>query len=274
MNRSAALNRDEIAIRPLESQADYRACVALQNKIWGAGFGELTSPSILKIAAKIGGIAAGAFDSGGRLAGFVFGLTGILDDRQVHWSHMLAVDPQRRDQGLGRQLKLYQREVVLAAGVEVMVWTYDPLVARNAHLNINRLGVRISEYQADFYDNDPADTAAAGIGMDRFIVVWDLADQILGSRVTPPADFDEIPCVSPAPSGGPEQVILPDAARLRVEIPVDIVAVQARSLEEAGRWRTITRRAFLHYLAQGYKVSGFHSTGDRAFYIVGQKGGD
>ncbi len=271
---ATALNRDTFTLRPLASHADYRACVVLQEKVWGAGFRELSSPSILKIAGKIGGLAAGAFDSGGRLAGFVFGLTGIMDGRPVHWSHMLAVDPALRDQGLGRRLKEYQREALLAAGVAVMYWTYDPLFARNAHLNINRLGVRISEYQADFYDDDPTGADWVSIGMDRFIVVWDLTAQNLGPTATPPAGADEIPCISPLPTGEPAPDNLPGAARLRVEIPVDIEAVQAQSPEEASRWRAITRRAFLHYQAQGYRVSGFYRTGDRAFYIVEQQAGD
>ena len=76
------------------------------------------------------------------MLGFVFGMTGVQDGRLVHWSDLLAVRPEARDRGLGRRLKLYQRSLVAELGVTRMLWTYDPLVARNAHLNLNALGAR------------------------------------------------------------------------------------------------------------------------------------
>ena len=130
-----------VTIRPLQSQADYAACVALQHETWGPGFGEAVPPAILNVAQRVGGVAAGAFDDAGALLGFVFGLTGVERGRVVHWSDMLAVRAGLRDAGIGRALKAWQREAARAAGASVMYWTYDPLVARNAYLNFMRLGV-------------------------------------------------------------------------------------------------------------------------------------
>ena len=135
-----------VTIRPLQSQADYAACVALQHETWGPGFGEAVPPAILNVAQRVGGVAAGAFDDAGALLGFVFGLTGVERGRVVHWSDMLAVRAGLRDAGIGRALKAWQREAARAAGASVMYWTYDPLVARNAYLNFMRLGVRAHEY--------------------------------------------------------------------------------------------------------------------------------
>src|SRR5690606_28979184 len=101
----------------------------------------------------------------------VFGLTGLEHGRLVHWSHMLAVRPEWRDLGVGTRLKAYQREAVARLGVEVIYWSFDPLMARNAHLNLNRLGARVAEYVEDMY-GATGSTLHAGLGTDRLVVVW------------------------------------------------------------------------------------------------------
>ena len=135
-----------VRIRPLANREDYVACVELQELIWGAGE-ETIPPIMLQVSQKVGAIAAGAFDRQGRMLGCVFGLTGLRNGRVAHWSHLLAVRPEARDQGIGRRLKRYQRSRLLAKGVTTMYWTFDPLVARNAHLNLNRLGAVVVEYK-------------------------------------------------------------------------------------------------------------------------------
>src|SRR5690554_3674198 len=141
----------EVVVRRPATLEEFRACVELQRETWGAGFDECVPAAILKVSQRVGGVTAGAFDGEGRLLGFVFGLTGLERGRPVHWSHMLAVRPEWRDVGLGRRLKAYQREAVRGLGVDTILWTFDPLVARNAHLNLNRLGVQVVEYVPDMY---------------------------------------------------------------------------------------------------------------------------
>ncbi|MDX1493800.1 MAG: hypothetical protein R3253_07075 [Longimicrobiales bacterium] len=158
-------------IRPFESTADYRACVDLQEATWGDGFSERVSPAILKVSQILGGVAAGAYDDGGALVGFVFGLTGVRDGRMVHWSDMLAVRPGLRDSGLGRRLKAYQREDLLSRGIDTMYWTFDPLQSRNAHLNITRLGAVVREYRVNMYGESDS-PLHRGIGTDRFVALW------------------------------------------------------------------------------------------------------
>ena len=168
-----------VELRPLTSAADYAACVELQRATWGQGFAEAVPGSILKICQKVGGVAAGAFDPEGRLLGFVFGLTGVRGGRLAHWSHMLAVAPAARDLGIGARLKRFQRDLLLPLGIESVLWTYDPLEARNAHLNLNRLGAEVAEYVEDMYAGEMGSELAEGIGTDRFIVDW----RIDGERV-------------------------------------------------------------------------------------------
>lgn len=265
----------EVALRPLESAEDYRACVELQRITWGRDFSDLVPASILKISQKVGGIAAGAFAPDGRMLGFVWGLTGIRDRRPFHWSHMLAVAPEGRDLGLGTRLKLFQRELLLPLGVEEVEWTYDPLEARNAHLNLNRLGAEVKEYVEEMYADEMGSELARGIGTDRFIVCWKIAsprveEAVAGGLRVDPERFRDAPIVGleAAEEGSP----LPDASRVRVEIPESIQDVKGEDIERAAAWRAATRRAFQHYFGRGCRVEAYIRDGDRRFYGLTRRG--
>src|SRR6185436_5117443 len=108
----------------LATTAEYDEAVALQDEIWGAGFSDRVPAAILRVAQKVGGVVAGAFDETDRMLGFVFGLTGVRDRQLVHWSDMLAVREEARGKRLGERLKHYQRDLVKAIGVEKMFWTF------------------------------------------------------------------------------------------------------------------------------------------------------
>ncbi len=271
-----------VEARPLASTEDFAACVELQLATWGRGFAEAVPGSILKICQKVGGVAAGAFDTSGRLLGFVFGLSGVRKGRLAHWSHMLAVAPAARDLGIGRLLKLYQRELLLPLGIEAVYWTYDPLEARNAHLNWNRLGVAVDEYVRDMYAGEMGTSdLAEGIGTDRFVVEW----RIGGERVRRLLAGEEAGSGGSGGHGEPEFGAapvagldggLPGGGRVRVEVPASIQEVKAARPEEAAAWRAATRRAFESYLGSGYRVTAFYrdrETG-RCFYgLVRETGG-
>src|SRR5262245_51819831 len=114
-----------ITFRVMDQFEDFGQCVELQRETWGQDWTDVIPPSMLKVSQKVGGILAGAFDDkSGQLQGFVFGLTGLIDRKPAHWSHQLAVNPEQRNTGLGRRLKLYQRELLLKMGVQTMYWTF------------------------------------------------------------------------------------------------------------------------------------------------------
>lgn len=258
---------DQVTFRPLSSEADYLACIELQRKTWGRDFSDAVPMSILKITQKAGGIAAGAFSDDGRILGFVYGLTGVKDRKVFHWSHMLAVDPEARDLGLGTRLKLYQRELLLPMGVERVEWTYDPLEARNAHLNLNHLGAAPAEYVRDMYEGELGSELARGIGTDRFIVAWMIASDRVVRRLAegPPRPEEVRRRFADAPAIGPGTEELPDAPRVRIEIPADVQALKAEDPDRAAAYRASTRRAFERYL-QAWKIEDFYRDGDRCYY--------
>lgn len=247
-----------VVLRPLRSQDDYQQCEEVERETWGQDFSECVPGSILMISQKVGGVAAGAFDSDGRLVGMVYGLTGPRQGRLVHWSHMLAVRNELRGRGLGRELKMYQRRVVLEKGAESMLWTYDPLVARNAALNINRLGARPVEYIRDLYGPDTASELHSGLGTDRFVVEWRLERE-------PPTGTEDLHAWSSAAviNRTPEADLHVDSLEprdapfLRIEVPSDIQQIKRDDPEAGGRWRASTRLAFETCFSEGYVIEGF-----------------
>jgi predicted GNAT superfamily acetyltransferase len=266
---------DGITFRPFSSLPDYEACLELQRATWGREFSDVVPLSILKVSQKAGGIAAGAFSAEGRLLAFVYSLAGYVEGRPFHWSHMLAVEASARDLGLGTRLKLYQREVLLDAGVEEVRWTFDPLEARNAHLNFNHLGAEVHEYVEDMYEGEEGSELFAGIGTDRFILSWKIASE----RVVHALDDHRMGAAEPfrsAPIVNPGAVIadLVDAPRVRVEIPPSIQDLKAQRPDAAPAWRESTRRAFEHYLARRYRVDAFYrdAVDQRCFYGLEKDG--
>ena len=127
------------------------------------------------ITVKRGGILIGAFDERDRMVGFAFSIVGMKDGAPTQWSHMMGVVPEHRRSGLGRTLKLAQRERALAAGFDLMEWTFDPLQALNAHLNFARLGVVCDEYVRNLY-GESTSALHRGTPTDRFVVEWRLRD--------------------------------------------------------------------------------------------------
>jgi chorismate synthase len=269
MRSDAETSAEAIEYRALCSAADYAACVELQRLTWGPDYHELVPVTMLKITQRIGGVLFGAFGAHSELIGFVYGVTGVADGRLVHWSHMLAVRAEHRNRGIGQRLKRHQRALLEGLGVAVIQWTFDPLVARNAHFNLVRLGTSVIDYVPDMY----GDTGSAlhVYGTDRFIVSWSTNS----GRSSPivqlsDADLTSWPLIN-APPGEPMpmQRDALGAPRVRIEIPSDIEAVSRDSLELARAWRMTSRAALLGALARGYRPHGFvRAPDDRCYYLL------
>ena len=252
-------------IRPFRTHRDYEACIALQEATWGAGFSERVPMALMIVSQRLGGVAAGAFDDDGSLAGFIFGLSGIENGIPVHWSDMLAVRTDCQGQGLGIRLKSYQRDAVLEHGIRRMYWTFDPLESRNAYINLARLGIVAREYVENMYGQTDS-PLHRGIGTDRFVALWQLdarrVERRLAAEPSPPVieDLAEVPrvldCTPGSPSGWPEPEIrdMAGANEVLAAIPSDIQALKSASPELAARWRAATCSVLRSYLSNGYEV--------------------
>ena len=274
MTGSPIPSGDDVAVRALATEDDYARCVALQHETWGPDFAEAVPPAILKVSQRLGGVAAGAFAPDGRLLGFVFGMTGVEGGRVVHWSDMLAVRPELRDLGLGRRLKRWPRDRAREAGAEVMYWTFDPLVARNAHLNFNRLGARAHEYVRDMY-GEGTSGLHRGLGTDRLVVAWPLAAEPRLS-LAPSGRADELPPrLRDAPEApyGEREIGDRAPAAVRITIPLDVHQVLTGDPAAGAEWRRRTRHAWEWALARGYGVAGLYREPERglAYYVLARE---
>lgn len=269
-----------MTIRPLETRAEYEACVGLQRDIWGQEFVDIVPATILMVSQRVGGVASGAFDPDGRLLGFVFGISGVRHGRTAHWSDMLAVRPDARRLGLARLLKLHQRDLLLRVGIDRVYWTFDPLVAANARLNLTTLGARPTEYVSNMYGHTGS-LLHRGLDTDRFIVEWRLRDPavvgvLAGDPATLPDGARTGPIVTVGPTGPFDDAPLPDAPWVRVELPADIEPLRTATPALAERWQRHIRRTFTAYLnARRARVAGVYEDADtrRWFYTVDMAGG-
>jgi chorismate synthase len=260
-----------LTYRAFASPADAVACVALQAEIWGAAFADQVPASLLRVATSIGGLAIGAFDSEGALIGFVFSLAGVRDGEPIHWSHMLAVREAARGAGVGRHLKELQRAELARRGIGRVLWTFDPLQAPNAHLNFNRLGVRIIDYVENMY-GITASPLHHGLATDRLVVMLPTAPDVAVRAPVSYASNGGIPVLTPFPRTGDLMADLdPRAAPvLLLEIPSNLQQVVARTPDIAATWRAATRDYFRRALRGGYEIAGLRRdrATDRAFYIL------
>lgn len=228
-----------ISIRPIESFAELRAVEHLEKEVWGIPDLDVVPITHLVATKAAGGVLLGAFDRD-TLAGFVYGFVALEEGEIAHHSHMLAVKPAYRNFNLGYKLKFAQREAVLAQGIKVITWTFDPLQSLNAHFNFTKLGVISNRYLIDFYGEEAA-SFLHQTGTDRLWVKWLLTSDRVISRVNR------------------ETPQLEDAADKRlIEIPGDINAVQQQNPARAREWRQQTQHAFTEALHDGYTVVDFY----------------
>ena len=266
----AATETSTIVIRDIEGAAQMRAVEELQKQVWGLPDLDVVPLSHLVAAQAAGGVLLGAFDRQ-ILVGFVYGFISYEHGQMTHHSHMLAVKPSYRNFHLGHKLKLAQRERVLAQGITIMTWTFDPLQSLNAYFNFNKLGVVSDRYLINFYGEDAASFLHRN-GTDRLWVTWLLTSRRVSGRLDKTGfkpEFERLmPLVrlgvddSPLRNGLAEGLSHEQAL---IEIPGDINALQQRSGELAFEWREATRWAFSEAIAGGYLVVDFfrHSRGDR-----------
>ncbi|MCS7059908.1 MAG: hypothetical protein RMN25_01975 [Anaerolineae bacterium] len=259
-----------IDIRPFASVADHMQCDALQRRVWGDA--NTVSPPMSIAIQRHGGIALGAFERrSGRMIGFVLSflapssLPGAARGLSQH-SHMAAVAPEWQNRGVGMALKLAQRHAALAQGINLITWTYDPLEARNAMLNIHKLGAICRTYHRNYYGDMP-DTLNAGLATDRFEVEWWLD---AGGRSGADQAVSQAPAYTSSLLAEDKQGV-PAVHHIEIDIPLDFQALKRTDLNHARAWRMRTRLQFEDAFSRGFVVVDFIRLGPRTFYVLKQQ---
>ncbi|MGE0815130.1 MAG: hypothetical protein AB7O28_27695 [Vicinamibacterales bacterium] len=260
----------ELRFRDLHTADEYRQVMALEAEVWGfTDLNDMVTLPVFTITVKRGAILIGAFDEADRMVGFVYSIVGMKPPRQVlQWSHMLGVLPAYRNSGLGRALKLAQRDKALNRGYELVEWTYDPLQAMNAHLNFAKLGVVAEEYHRNVY-GESTSVLHKGTPTDRLVAQWWIGRPHVARRVADEArlpittseltDAAAVNTTRPAQSwlANSDVFLARDDRRLVLEIPMGFTDMQREAPALALEWRMQTREIFETYFQKGYRVVDF-----------------
>jgi len=248
-----------ISIRLARTHEDYASCEELSRSIWGASERNVVPRELLLTIQLNGGIVQGAWLPDGRIVGFVFGFLGGKDKQLRLCSHQLGVVPAYRGQGLGIRLKMAQAKEAQQRGLELITWTFDPLEARNAYINLHRLGAIARLYDRDHY-GVMEDDLNRGLPSDRFEAEWWLGPAAARWRRPLPGEAEQAPVMLAVGSDGVPQPAVVRLSRTRavvVEVPADFQALKTGNPDQALRWRHALREALETVLAAGFYAAGF-----------------
>jgi predicted GNAT superfamily acetyltransferase len=239
-----------VAIRVCKELAEWETCVRLQQEVWGFSDLDLVPLRMFSVASKIGGQVIGAYD-GAKLVGFALSIPGSRNGHSYLHSHMLAVAETHRNQGLGRDIKLFQREDAIAHGYELMEWTFDPLEIKNAYLNIAKLGAIARRYNVNQY-GITSSPLQGFLPTDRLVAEWWLKSRRVENLLN---------------TGSPSLF----QTELRIDVPAEIYKwkaeepTRAKAKEVQSRNRDLFRDSFSH----GLSVLGYErdAHGNGAFLV-------
>jgi predicted GNAT superfamily acetyltransferase len=246
-----------VEIRLVRSHEEYAACEAMSRDVWGAAERNVVPRELLLTIQLNGGLVHGAFEPDGRLVGFCFAFLGRRDGLLRLCSHQLGVLPEFRGSGIGVALKQAQRTDALRLGYELVSWTFDPLEARNAYINLHRLGCIARLYDRNHY-GEMEDELNRGLPSDRLEAEWWLR------RPKPVVMLDDaVVLLRVGADGSPvrgEDAVGGRTAAL-IAVPSDFQAVKRASLEQAARWRMESRASFETALGAGLVAVDFQRQG-------------
>jgi predicted GNAT superfamily acetyltransferase len=268
----AAAGAAGVDVRDVHDVAELRLVSRLFQDIWrpAPDSPPPASAELLVALAHAGNYVAGAW-AGERLAGACVGFLSAPARRALH-SHIAGVAPGTQARGVGFALKLHQRAWALGHGLPLAVWTFDPLVARNAWFNLTKLAAEASEYLPDFY-GPMTDAINAGDASDRLLVTWRLDDpRVAAAAAGSPAEQDAealraagAAVALDADAGGLPAAGTSDGPVLLVRVPPDVEGLRGRDPAAASRWRHAVREVLGGLLAEGATVTGFARPG---WYVV------
>jgi predicted GNAT superfamily acetyltransferase len=246
---------DGIQIHECTTIDEFDSCIRLQREVFGLPELEISPRRHLIVSRQAGGWTLGAFVAE-RLVGFVHHMAAVREDTVFGYSHMMAVAREFQNQGVGARLKWSQRERAINEGRNFIKWTWDPMQARNAYFNLNRLGVTVRTYAANFYGTDystsplPEGTPPPGIDSDRLFAEWQLQSarvMKLAQRTTSSIDVP--------------------AART-IQVPADWNSLCTQDSRAAREEQLRVRAEFQNAFASGLLCAGFDRAADQPRYLL------
>jgi len=246
-----------VEVRLVRSHDEFAACEAMSRDIWGVAERNIVPRELLLTMQLNGGLVHGAFLPDGRLVGFCFAFAGMRDGQLRLCSHQLGVIPEFRGAGIGIALKQAQRRDAMRLGYELVSWTFDPLEARNAYINLHRLGCIARLYDRNHY-GAMEDELNRGLPSDRLEAEWWLGKP---KPAAPPGD--PVVLLRVAADGEPvrEPLDLGASRGLLIGVPRDFQAIKRTNFDLALRWRMESRAAFEAALAAGLTAVDFRQEG-------------
>jgi predicted GNAT superfamily acetyltransferase len=241
-----------ILIRKCHGMEEFQRCVDLQKEIWGEADIEVEPATLFVVAAETGGQVLGAFD-GGRMVGYTLAVVGFLNGTVFLHSHMTGVLEEYRNRGVGRALKLFQREEALGRGIRLVVWTFDPLETRNAHFNLNRLGAISRKYLPNLYGVTTS-PLHRGLPTDRLWAEWQLDSRRVVAAVTEVANIDRQMTSGDAPAS--------------VEVPAQVEDWMRSDVARVAKVQERIREQFMGWFARGYAAIGVRKTATGREYLL------
>ena len=238
-----------IELRHLTTLPEFKEAVALQQEIWGFADIELLPVRLFVVATKVGGQVIGAYD-GARMIAFLLAIPGLKRGGLTYLhSHMMGVLEGYRDLGIGRRLKLAQREEALARGIQLVEWTFDPLELKNAFFNIERLGATVRRYVLNQYGATTSHLHG-GLPTDRCVAEWYLGSD-WARRI-----IDRQPFARPP-------------AERRIAVPNDIAEIRGADPRRAREIQKGVSDSFLDAFDHGLAVVGFERSDTHGTYLLG-----
>jgi predicted GNAT superfamily acetyltransferase len=240
----------EVSIRVLHELKDFVDTVAVQREVWGFSDTDLVPPRLMTVSTHIGGLVLGAYQ-GDRMIGFSLAMPGVKPGGDAYWhSHMTGILPPFQNQGIGRRIKLQQREEARRAGIGLIEWTFDPLEIRNAHFNVERLGVVVRHFVPNQY-GITSSRLHGGLPTDRLVAEW----YVNSARVEAIVERGET---------------VEHRMETTIEVPGEIDLWRRQDVERARQAQEHIRTRFQQLLAEGLGVVGYRRTAAGGAFELGR----
>lgn len=243
----APVKEPGITIRPLQEVEEMSIGVDMQRRVWGYAEIDTVPDQIFIVARESGGQVLGAFHED-KAIGFALAFAGVHGGRIHLHSHMVAVLPEYQDRGVGRMLKLAQRDDAILRGIDLIEWTFDPLQLKNAYFNLMRLRAIVRRYLPNFYGRTSS-PLHGGLPTDRLVAEW----WVRSPRVQELFDGN-------IPKAGPD--------RVHIRIPATIRQITSSNPAEAERIQREVRSQFERYIAEGRAAVGFELDAEQGSYVL------